>query len=251
MIAQYGALQPKQGQTDHLSKDVWLLRYCSSMDILDQIKFDAFYEAEKITGKSYKTDEATSNLGLALSRKHAKQTKEILAHIGDTHFQSKWQDFLLILEGEEFEILYRQTNGVDEHIIAYHPEHMLLSADSYTSLDKQNLNAVKLYFNREVEEDIRWSLELSGGFHQESLAKGVKILSGDLQGVEAFRTKFRKLLANSSVVFPWIECPLLHLEAHWESRKQELDFETRMEQLARNNYQRLLDCGLIPADFAL
>lgn len=116
----------------------------AKVDVLDDLRTDPLGEAEKLTGKSYKEDEATTMLGLALQIQKGEIVSQQLKALGDTFSRIPWEDFKQLILAHGFKILhqerfeYRGYSGEEdkvdepEFIIAIHPDKkLLIKAESY------------------------------------------------------------------------------------------------------------------------
>lgn len=66
------------------------------------LDFDGLAEAEKITGKSYKTDIYTQSLGMKMMLDNNKKKKDLLESQNDSTFLTTEEDYLRIVESIGF-----------------------------------------------------------------------------------------------------------------------------------------------------
>jgi len=125
----------------------------------DEIKkildIDPLSEAEKITGKSYKEDEQTSNLGFLNHILVNEQKRKILKEAGDTQFSNTIEDYLRIVTGFGFEVIYQESftsthkndDGkypTEQLYVLYHYKYgILLQFDTFWG----NVNSGKYWYN--------------------------------------------------------------------------------------------------------
>ena len=91
---------------------------------LDKIlKTDALTEAEKITGKSYKEDDATMQLGFLMHMMKGREKKDALKARGDTYSRQPFEEHCALIVGLGFEKVfeepYADDDGVPELMRAY------------------------------------------------------------------------------------------------------------------------------------
>jgi len=119
-------------------------------DIKKMLMVDPLSLAEEITGKSYKEDKDTSNLGLWLHIKHNEKKNRVLNAIGDTTFSMKLSDYFRVIKGFGFEDIYVEDfsdkDGKDNKLyVLYHYDlGILLSFDTYFG---NSVNGGKFYYN--------------------------------------------------------------------------------------------------------
>lgn len=102
------------------------------------INTDSLAEAEKITGKSYKEDETTNFIGLALQIEKNNKLKEILNSLDDTTFSNTESDYIRKITNFGFEsaleLPFINDNDITERLhIFFHPRlAILLIFDTFT-----------------------------------------------------------------------------------------------------------------------
>jgi hypothetical protein len=75
----------------------------------DLLHEDALMNAEKITGKSYKEDEATMHLGFLMHMMKGQEKKAALKSRGDTYYTQNFYEHCALVEGYGFEMVYEET----------------------------------------------------------------------------------------------------------------------------------------------
>lgn len=118
--------------------------------IRKMLNFDPLSMAEEITGRSYKEDEDTSQLGLLLHIAHNNKKERILNEIGDTTFIMKLDKYLEVIKGFGFQEIYVEDftdkDGRDNKLfVLYHYElGILLEFDTFYG---SGVNGGKFYYN--------------------------------------------------------------------------------------------------------
>jgi hypothetical protein len=205
------------------------------------LRYDALSEAEKVTGLSYKEDEGTMGLGLALHILAGDAKRNALSAADDTWFSIPIADALRIIALEGFELLVEQpftgtdwgSNSVQEKwFIFYHyAEGILVFLDTFNG---DHINSGSAYYN--WKSDYSWQQRPEydpdtwaktgrmldvfaptpeayacvgrGGFFGES---GQLCWAGSHDIREGFRHRINKLRANGNFVSPWKKQPFMWL----------------------------------------
>lgn len=220
---------------------------------------DALLEAERITGSSYKDDEATAALGLGIHLQLGAQKQAVLSELDDTHWNVSWTNFLRIALEEGFVEVRRREHeykerGMDEQVILHHPtEGTVINAGSYWG--GESLNGATLYFNLEFPKHAtREGLAFSGHFNLDAWDnQDRRIYIGSVSLGEGMRRTLAKMRAQGSFVAPWVERPWMSLDAYWDSK--ESSFRARCRKLGghltrhERTGEQLKLAGLDPAAF--
>lgn len=179
----------------------------------DILNFDPLWEAEKVTGLSYKEDPGTEGLGFLLHMEHTKRKREELALRGDTYWGMPYLDALEVFLGQGFvpvwTLAYTDERGNKRQAVAMWSEGVLLLADSYDG----NLNHAHIEFNwrpKDGSDDFSpfFANQISGGM--EHRGEGFDDIEGDpWVGVadihigEGFIHKLEKLRASGELLTTW------------------------------------------------
>jgi hypothetical protein len=226
---------------------------------LDKIlDIDPLWEAEKVTGKSYKDDKATSNLGFAGHIIHNRGKKALLTSLGDSHYGSKFDEYIKIIESIGFKRIYSQDFVGDSfekprnevYQIYWRDDGLLLGCESYS----ENANSSHVYFNlkptfkplKEGQEyaaltDEFWNAvsHCSGG--AKKLEDGSYIWSGDLDGREAVKHRISKL--EKFLICPWQhKKKWLWLLNYMETKTLSQVHSESMKQVDAFNSEKLAQC---------
>jgi hypothetical protein len=110
-----------------------------SDEIKDLMKIDPLLEAERITGKSYKEDEETSRLGLAISMEMNHKLNKLLEESRDTTFCMDYEPYLEAVERLGFREIRRQEfsryseydGETKDEFRLYYRDGWLISVDSF------------------------------------------------------------------------------------------------------------------------
>ena len=205
------------------------------------LKFDSLSEAEKITGKSYKTDKATESLGMAMFFEHNKHKARLLDESDDTGFSNTVEDYLRIAKDIGFELLLTEPLPAYEdrqdyiYILWHEGYSILLHFDSY--FGNESVNSGKFHYNIEFKdrEIMDWSVKSSGSYYapdgsQNFEEDGRLIWCGDHDCREALRHNINKLTAHGKFLMTWAHNPIFALTGYSDlSKDADRSHEESME----------------------
>ncbi len=128
----------------------------------EHLKFDGFDAAEKLTGRYYKDDDSTSDLGVALSiAANANKTKALI-EADDTTYSDSLERYLRIVSEEGFkEVLRIPFQGDDNQetfFVFWHDDGLLLNFETYHG---DSINSGHVYFNW-LGKDRSWPRSFKG-----------------------------------------------------------------------------------------
>ncbi len=113
---------------------------------LEHMFLDSLGTAERVTGKPYAEDKATSALGYAIHLQNSMMKHSILSELGDTYWGISWQAFLEIIDDLGFDIIEDRQFTYDTgdgrvrypvNLIAAHVgKKLLLHATSWIDVDE-------------------------------------------------------------------------------------------------------------------
>jgi hypothetical protein len=124
----------------------------SDEQVLEAIRQDPIQDAENITGKSYKDDEAVGKLGFLLHMKKNEAVRHMLESRNDTTFSMEVPNYLQIIEDYGFECVFKeefQSKSYDDKpctetlYIYFKLPGLLLIFDTY----RGHINGGKIYYN--------------------------------------------------------------------------------------------------------
>lgn len=133
----------------------------------DMLNFDAFGAAEAITGKSYKDDEETRNLGMLMHMRHTEVEKEELALRDDTYYGVPFTTALTIfhdlgfVDGYERSFVSPLTGDTESHMVLVHPDGILMNVNSYGD----NLNSATMFYQWEHDDEVDGQLHMESGHY--------------------------------------------------------------------------------------
>lgn len=172
------------------------------------LSFDPLAEAENITGKSYKEDEETKLLGLALHLRHAQLKKTELSLRDDTYYGMTMEDYLRVLGDLGFEKVHEapsERDGDIDYLFWHSTDHLLLTTDTYG----KTVNAATVYFNcRFPNIEAMRNLPLSGYLVGDLYDQGDFVWSGYLHAREGLRQTVG-ILRDRGQCIAWVENPLI------------------------------------------
>lgn len=189
----------------------------------DLLRFDPLAEAERVTGKDYKVDEATVGLGMLLGVDNGDRKRAALTATNDTHWGVTFSEALGIFESEGFGVVYDEpfkgTSSeapTERYVILWNPLGILITAESYGG--NRSLNSAKMQYAVRFTEGVKapWELRSSGRFHNFDTDP---IWAGDHDIREGFRYKLHGLRDNGTFVNPWPEKPFLWFKNYADKRE--------------------------------
>jgi len=206
--------------------------YIPKEKINEVLHRDSLLEAEKATGKSYKTDRFTSDLGLLIHLKNSEEKKKILQAADDTLFSDSLDQYQRIVEELGFKQIFYKTffsthlsqKSVEEKFFIYwRPDGILVHFDTVTWNGKSEINGAYFYYN--------WIPNTRGercSSLQSGQWKGGKdyddptgwIWAGANDGREGLRHQLSELEEHGKFVTPWIERPIMFHPLHYEALKK-------------------------------
>lgn len=185
--------------------------------IEELLDFDALDSAEKVTGKSYKEDEGTSNLGLFLQISKSRILKDRLERMNDTHFSMTWGQMRERILGGLFEFEEVWTNkfrGIDsstnepygyedtESLFVSEKRGIIIFAESYSGGNSVNGGHCFMQYkvlDAEKNSKLIWDTISSGHMNED----GVVINSLDIrEGLMYYLTKI-DLMVEKEWQTPW------------------------------------------------
>ena len=182
----------------------------SSNLIKESLKFDPLYEAEKITGESYKEDKDTEALGLKFMLQHTKFKNELLQAAGDTCHANNWDENLQVIEDLGFQVMLTgQTQNTEDEWRIYYRAGILLFCESYNKgTEYECMNSGSIYFNFRVKGDISGYLKALEGCNRSGIDSGDEnvhqaVCSYDIR--EGLRNKILELEEEGEILEQWIE----------------------------------------------
>ena len=221
------------------------MSYPTDKEIINLLSTDPLYEAEKITGKSYKEDDKTSSLGLLMSIQNNMMKDKALRDIGDTVFSMDWLAYCELIEKMGFGLMLEDfsPNGTEAIRIYYNEKDgLLLRADSFQGCR----NSASVYYNWQIDPEPKlkpkeswfdpekpeyygwWSFTSTGcmchptckiaDLPEDKADPAWKevVWSGNHDAREALGFNMRQLRENGTFIPRWIEQPHLWLVGHWE-----------------------------------
>ena len=202
-------------------------------EIPEMLEVDPLSLAEKMTGKSYKEDSGTLQLGMLLHLKHVQQTAAVLKACGDSQFAEPLESYLSIIKAEGFEevlcmpIQDPEFSHTNQFHIFWHPDGILLVFDTYFG---NGVSGGKFYYNWRPKEGLeQWYRYVSSGGMKEG-----RVWVGDHDCREAIRHHIADLRANGVFLKKWVERPFLWLLHYMDTKVEGYDYAAiNEERIAR------------------
>lgn len=194
-----------------------------SDDLQRLLETDPLIEAEKITGREYKEDRGTSDLGMMLAGVHGEAKERALRAVDDTTFEMSWAGTMRIFFDLGFSTVHSHRfpgHGVTEtFVVLWRPDGVLAKAETYNGVRR---NTADVYYNwrptTEEGQDHYLRLTSSGGYHHESYDRGDKIWIGSHDVREAMRHKLGRLEEHGEFLPIWVKRPFLWLLDYSQSK---------------------------------
>lgn len=197
----------------------------------EMLKFDPLQTAEDMTGKSYKEDEITSNLGMALAMLGNAQKQQILEEQNDTHYGCTYQRLLSVANDIGFEIVLQElfdaeptmSEPLQETIyILWHPEKAIIV--EFETYQAEKINSAKMYFAFKPKDQSKFWCNFSCGGHwyipnRDQLDEAPKsewVWIGNMDLREGFRHLMNKFKLYGEFVNPWPDEQLIHFNTYMD-----------------------------------
>ncbi len=205
---------------------------------------DPLVEAEKITGKSYKDDQGTVALGMAIQIKLSVAKKDALTASRDTHFSMDTDDYVATVQEEGFVEVYRKNVNDPErpgnqHFIFWHPDGILLTFDTYWN--NKSINGGKFHYAWEPDGETKFYGVLSSGSFKK-IHEGKLVWVGDHDCREAVRFHLSNLRLHGKFVKPWPEISFLWLLNYMDTKTEGYDHDAITRARLAELPQEVQDC---------
>lgn len=189
-------------------------------DIKSLLNFDPLYEAEKITGKSYKEDENTSQLGFLLHMDHGQKKAKILAENNDTYFGQTLREWIGVIEDMGFVLLYcGDVQGTKDKWRIFWKDGILIFCDSYH--DDTVINGGVAYFNYKGP---RCAMNSCSSGHAGEI-DGIDVWEASRDIREGFRFAINEMESNGEFLSHWVKTPFLWLLNYMDSKVKDYDYK--------------------------
>jgi hypothetical protein len=204
--------------------------------VADILKVDSLAVAEKITGKSYKEDEDTSKLGLALHLRNGQAKEAILKGTGDTWFSMTTEEYIGVIESFGFVKQYEEPllNGETFYVYYREPSQVLVF-NTYQG----RRNGGNVYYAWQPYKCVEyWPLISSGGFRGHSGEFEDNIWLGYHDCREGLIHNLTQLEKFGNFVEPWPEYPFRVLTQEMDYHHPENYREPPIEPVAAADCRR-------------
>lgn len=210
----------------------------SKDEISEALQFDGLLAAEKLTGRSYKEDDATSWLGMGLMMQNNDHKERLLRENRDSFFRMTFAELLALYADLGFEEVYREwftgSGGEETYVILWHPDGLLAHAESYNGT---SMNSTKVLYNYQHKDVyFGWPLKSSGSYEGD-------VWIGDHDAREGIRHSLDAMRDEGEFLPVWIKRPWLSLCNYAESKSVYGDWREDME---RRNAITELKISLLP-----
>lgn len=204
---------------------------------------DALAEAEKITGKSYKDDEKTSRIGMALHMALNAAKTAALQEAADSHLGMNLDETLRLfyMMGfdevlcDEFTARSSQPGINETYRLLWRQDGLLATVESYAGI---RLNMSKVYYNIEFPRGSHTVMDVlsSGKMWSDDWdsPEGRRVWIGDHDAREGIRYRLRRLEEVGTFLPVWVEQPFLWFVTHEETKDADYDYkEITNERISR------------------
>ena len=186
-------------------------------NLKDALSFDGITTAENLTGKSYKEDAATEELGVALQISANMNLNKALVEVDDTTYADEIGRYLRIVKEEGFkEILCIPFEGKpfnetveEKYFIFWHEDGLLLSFETYRGT---SVNSSHVYFNW-LGNGEQWGPSV-GCTEEEP-----HVFVGDFDGRVALRYNLSKMRQEGKFLSSWVKKPWLWLLNYMDTKE--------------------------------
>ena len=192
----------------------------------EAMRFDPLQAAEEATGKSYKSDELTEKLGMALHLAHVQNTRQIMTAAGDSHFGMNAIQFQELLLSNGFVHLGSELVASSRCWLYWNAywrtPGQLLFCDymhwhAAAEQTRMTVNSATCYYNwRPHDADAGTYADAlsSGHFHHDGDCQRPLTTPwtwiGDHDAREGIITALNRMAACGEFIEPWVEPPFLH-----------------------------------------
>ena len=184
------------------------------------LSFDMLAEAEKITGRSYKDDDSTTWLGMALGMHNGVEKRALLEANNDTHSSQPLAEWIAVVKSMGFHLLHEQeVPGTADKFRMWWKPGLLLVSDSYRG-DKV-VNGAKVYFNYRGPRGSMY--RCSSGWAGEQ--DGVDVWEGSYDAREGLRFALERMEAAGEFLPVWVKAPFLWLLHYADSKAEGYDYK--------------------------
>ena len=212
---------PDSGQpnTSHLTEHAG--QAATGREIEAALNFDSLHEAEKITGISYKDDESTALLGMALMMSQRKRKDRLLADARDTNSWSQTlAEWMAVVDDMGFRLLSCEDipGTGDKYRIWWHDDGILLHSDSYYN-DKVCSSATAV-FNYVGPRNAMHSC--SSSFAGE--LDGSEVWDASRDARDGLRFALDRMRECGRFVKPWLRWGFRWLLHYGDTRTEDFDY---------------------------
>ena len=203
-------------------------------ELKSRLAMDALQVAEDLTGTSYKEDESTVWLGMALMQENGKRKAELLTAQLDSTFSNKLDYYERVLADEGFSKVFEmeiphdpadKKEYHDRYFIYWHPDGLLLSFDSYWG---DSVNGGNIYFNFKMNDPQEF-------YHLNIPVGSCNGVADSIDCREAIRYYLGKMRENGTFLPVWEKRPFLWLLHYMDTKTEGYDYkaitESRIAQL--------------------
>lgn len=194
------------------------------MNLKELLNFDGLYEAEKLTGESYKNDHVTERLGMSLVIGNARMKQKILEEQKDSNRNTTAKEMISYMEELGFTKLHSKTKEYDdrgelEKVTQYyywHYEKYVLAVfetyPDYQNPGEYRINSGTMYYAIKAPWEKLNGVLSSGGYDSDN-----GVWNGDHDIREAFKYKFNSLDEAGEFV-PWTKENFIWLITYAETK---------------------------------
>ncbi len=204
-------------------------------ELTKALKVDSLDLAERVTGKSYKSDDLTSALGLQIMMENNAHKQTLLIASGDSYYGMKYEEYISIVKNIGFELIFNKKFKSERHqcedqqFTFFHKGlGVLLDFDTF---NVKRVNGSKIYYNWNFGNTENWYDYRSSG-HGYGYGKhgDTHIWIGDHDGREALIHNLNGLIEHGTLMPKWVERPFLWLLNYSDTEDKNYDYKKINEE---------------------
>lgn len=187
-------------------------------ELSQALSFDPIAEAEHQTGISYKHSEVVTMIGMAIGMEHNQKKDALLFLNDDTRFRQTFVEFCECVERMGFtkvsaERFIGSGGRAEDYLIFWHPDGVLLTAESY---GPDAVNSSKAYFNycgpREALDRCSngWICDINGE----------RVWDASYDAREGLRHVLDKCRAQGKILPKWRKSPFLWICTYMDTKAE-------------------------------
>jgi hypothetical protein len=181
------------------------------------LSIDPLAEAEKITGQSYKTSDATAAIGFGILTSLIADKKQLLTGNDDTTFSMSTEEWDGLIAGfgfkEVLNIGFESEGFKEKFVLAWLRQGVLLRYDTFMG----RRNSATIYYCWKPDQDVV-SENVIHDFTSSGCLSSDLIWVGNHDARESLRLTLYRLFNYGQFITPWPERPFLWFLHHLDTK---------------------------------